>query len=110
MIDWDRVRELVNEVGEEDFEEIVLLFLDEVTEVAEKLRSAPVMAELAGDLHFLKGCSLNLGFRALSTLCQAGETAAAGGSPETVDIGEILSVFDNSRAEFEKNASSKIAA
>ena len=35
MIDWKRVRELRDEIGEEDFSEVVDLFLEEVEEVGE---------------------------------------------------------------------------
>ena len=36
MIDWSRVNELRDEVGAEDFEEVVELFLEEVEEVIEE--------------------------------------------------------------------------
>ncbi|MEL6618816.1 MAG: Hpt domain-containing protein [Pseudomonadota bacterium] len=101
MIDWQRVQTLRDEIGAEDFEEVVPLFIDEVSTVTEKLRTNPDTANLAGDLHFLKGSALNLGFAAFSTLCHAGEVRATAGDAESVDIGEILDCFDQSKLAFD---------
>ena len=48
MIDWSRVSELREEVGEEDFAEVVELFLDEVDGVIGTL--APETADLEAQL------------------------------------------------------------
>ena len=100
MIDWERVEELRDEIGAEDFGEVVELFLDEVEEVIARLRSGPELANLEADLHFLKGGALNLGFQTFSQLCQAGEAAAAAGKGETVDIAAILTSFEDSKGVF----------
>jgi HPt (histidine-containing phosphotransfer) domain-containing protein len=100
MIDWSRVEELQSEIGAEDFAEVVELFLDEVEEVIERLRSTPDISRLEEDLHFLKGSALNLGFRAFSVLCQSGESASAVGKAASVDLGPILDCFDSSKIEF----------
>lgn len=100
MIDWDRVDELREEIGSEDFGEVVDLFLDEVEEVIDRLRDGPKMDDLEADLHFLKGGALNLGFRAFSQLCQAGEAAAAAGKADTVDVDAILDAFAESKDVF----------
>lgn len=102
MINWDRVNELRDEIGEEDFGEVVELFLEEVEQVIDKLRSAPDMSTLGEDLHFLKGSALNLGFRGFSGLCQTGETASSEGRAETVDIVKILDCYDTSKAQFQE--------
>lgn len=102
MIDWERVTELQDEIGIEDFDEVVDLFLDEVEEVIERLRTGPDLTSLEEDLHFLKGGALNLGFRAFSVLCQAGETAAANGKADTVDVPKILVSFADSKVVFEQ--------
>ena len=101
MINWDRVNELRDEIGEEDFGEVVELFLEEVEQVIDKLRSAPDMNTLGADLHFLKGSALNLGFRGFSSLCQTGETASSEGLAETVDIAEILASYEASKETFQ---------
>ncbi len=101
MIDWERVEELRDEIGPEDFGEVVEMFLDEVQEVIGRLRTAPDMAQLGADLHFLKGSALNLGFQNFSTLCQAGENLSGNGKPEEVNLSEILQSFEDSKMEFE---------
>ncbi|MBO9473217.1 MULTISPECIES: Hpt domain-containing protein [unclassified Shimia] len=100
MIDWERVDELRQEIGAEDFDEVVDLFLDEVEEVIGRLQDGPDMANLEADLHFLKGGALNLGFQTFSQLCQAGEAAAAAGKGETVDLAAILTAFEDSKNIF----------
>lgn len=102
MIDWERVTELRQEIGVEDFDEVVDLFLDEVEEVIERLRAGPELSNLEADLHFLKGGALNLGFRAFAALCQSGESAAAKGKADTVDVTKILASFEDSKVDFEQ--------
>ncbi|WP_270725323.1 Hpt domain-containing protein [Shimia sp. Alg240-R146] len=102
MIDWDRVQELRDEIGIEDFDEVVELFLDEVEEVIARLRTAPELSQLEADLHFLKGSALNLGFETFSQLCQAGEAASAAGKAATVDLPAILNAFVDSKVAFEQ--------
>ena len=98
MIDWDRVEELRSEVGAEDFADIALLFLSEVYGVAALLAAGADLATLEGDLHFLKGGALNLGFARLAALAAAGERQAAAGTP--VDLAALLDCYAGSRAEF----------
>lgn len=102
MINWERVEELRDEIGAEDFDEVVELFLDEVEEVIERLRAAPDLSTLEADLHFLKGSALNLGFETFSQLCQAGEAASAAGQAATVDVPAILGAFEESKAIFQQ--------
>lgn len=100
MIDWERVETLRAEVGPEDFCEVVELFLEEVEDIVTRLATAPDPARFEEDLHFLKGSALNLGFAALGSACQTGESAAAAGRAEAVDIAAILACYAGSRAEF----------
>lgn len=100
MINWQRVNELRDEVGAEDFDEVVELFLEEVEEVTNRLASMPDSSTLANDLHFLKGSALSLGFTAFSKLCEQGEAASAQGAAETVDIPEILTAYQTSKQRF----------
>ncbi len=100
MIDWTRVKALRDEVGEEDFGDIVEIFIEEVSEMVERLRTAPKIGSLGEDLHALKGSALNLGFTEFSTLCQIGETLAATGKPEEIDLPPILASYDSSSATF----------
>ena len=81
-IDWARVAELLNDIGEEDFAEVAGLFLEEIADAAEVLD--PTAPPLAERLHGLKGSALNLGFAKLAGLAAQGEAA-----PETADIPAI---------------------
>ncbi len=100
MIDWDRVRELKDEIGEEDFAEVAEMFIAEVEEVIHRLKAAPDPACFEADLHFIKSSALNLGFSDLSALCQAGERRAASGDAGSVDLAPVLACYAASRAAF----------
>lgn len=100
MIDWPRVTELREEVGAEDFSEVVDLFLEEVEEIITKLSENLDRSQLEQDLHFLKGSALSLGFQTFSSLCQDGESKSAQGNAETVDVSAIISEYQASKAVF----------
>ncbi|WP_066703432.1 Hpt domain-containing protein [Celeribacter ethanolicus] len=100
MIDWDRVAELRDEVGAEDFREVVDLFLEEVDEVIKRMKAMSDSSSLEQDLHFLKGSSLNLGFAAFSALCRDGEKAAREGRSEVINMAKIFDSYAQSRSEF----------
>lgn len=99
MIDWERVKELRSEVGAEDFEEVVEIFIEEVDEVVERMQSGQSTAPLGEELHFLKGSSLNLGFATFSSLCSAGEQKAAS-NPEEIDLKELFGSYAASKKTF----------
>lgn len=107
MIDWGRVSELYDEIGEDDFDEIVEIFLEEVEDVLTRLGGLSGMA-LAADLHYLKGSSLNLGFETLAQLCRKGETLAK--DDQKVDTDEITATFHTSRQVFALGVSEKLLA
>jgi HPt (histidine-containing phosphotransfer) domain-containing protein len=100
MIDWERVAQLREEVGAEDFAEVVELFLEEVAEVTGRLDRAAEAGTLAEDLHFLKGSALNLGFEAFGRMCQEGERLAARGGAAAVEIAPILACYEASLQDF----------
>jgi len=100
MISWDRVEELRSEVGPEDFEEVVEMFLEEVEEVIERLRVSPDPSTYEADLHFLKGSALNLGFAAFGDLCQIGERNAAQGNLALIDPVAVIQCFEASKADY----------
>ncbi len=100
MIDWSRVKQLHDEVGEPEFGEVVETFLDEVQEVITRLRSDSDRAQIEENLHFLKGSALSLGFETLSQLCQDGEQQASAGRRMNVDIDAIIGTFNQTRALF----------
>ena len=100
MINWDRVNELRDEVGSDDFDEVVEIFLEEVEEVIERLREKPDPLRFEEDLHFLKGGALNLGFKAFSDICQTGETDAANGQGQNINIPAVIASYENSKSCF----------
>ena len=110
MINWDRVAELREEVGVDDFAEIIELFLEEVDAIIELLRDGQGLSDLEAHLHFLKGSALNLGFAKFSQVCQQGETAAAQGQSESVDLAGLITVYDNARAIFLEQSPKRFAA
>ncbi len=100
MILWSRVNELREEVGSDDFQEVIDLFIDEVEEVIDRLRADTDRSQLEQDLHFLKGSALNLGFATFSDLCQTGERQSAEGKADSVDLAAIIDGYDQSKAAF----------
>ena len=95
MIDWNRVPALREEVGAEDFDEVVELFLQEVDEEIETLTKT--RDGLAEKLHFLKGSALSLGFSEFSSLCQSGETSLSADPMAQVDLPGIQAMYQSSR-------------
>ena len=81
MIDWSRVAELHEEVGDDALGEVLELFASEVDEGLERLNVATSPKALAAEFHFLKGAALNLGLDHVAQLCAAGEAGALAGNP-----------------------------
>ncbi len=100
MINWNRVSELRDEVGQEDFDEVVELFLDEVETAIANLGDELDADALASLLHFLKGSALNLGFEKFAKLCAAREKSASNGQNDKCDLEEIRQCYQSSRTEF----------
>ncbi|ABL68608.1 MULTISPECIES: Hpt domain-containing protein [Paracoccus] len=96
MLDWSRINELRGEVGDDEFQLILELFLDEVEGVIMRLSRRDAL-RLETDLHFLKGCASNLGFADFGDLCDACERKAAGGRPAEVDIESLLASYAASK-------------
>lgn len=109
MIDWARVRDLRDEIGDDSFDEVAELFLEEADEVVAKLDGTLSAGALEGALHFLKGSALNLGFTTLAALCQSGEKRAAGGATD-IDTAEILATYHQSKATFHADRALALSA
>ncbi len=110
MIDWSRVRQLNTEVGAEDFDEVVELFLEEVEEALARLAALTDRSSLSADMHFLKGSALSLGFETLARLCGEGETAAEANKGDAVDLAAIKACYTKSKEAFLADYSAKLAA
>ena len=96
MIEWERVNDLQSEIGEDDFAEVVALFLEEADDVILRISAATGAKALEADLHFLKGAALNLGFTDFAALCQDGERRAAAGDV-VVDLGALCACYQASK-------------
>lgn len=99
MIDWVRVQELKDEIGEDDFAEVATMFMSEVEDVIARLRASPDPAAYEHELHFLKSSALNLGFIQMAALCQEGESCSAAGQAESVELTPIFAAYDEAKAE-----------
>ncbi|SPH19424.1 hypothetical protein ASD8599_00148 [Ascidiaceihabitans donghaensis] len=100
MIDWSQVKSLRADVGPEDFDEVVELFLEEVEEVVTRLKQDADVNELENDLHFLKGSAMNLGFSEFSALCQDGELRAAEGRGDEINLSKVVECYAVSKKAF----------
>jgi histidine phosphotransfer protein HptB len=98
MIDWKRVEELREEIGDDDFVEVAGMFLEEADQTIMTLEGGLAPEDVEGQLHFLKGSALNLGLCDLAAVCQDGERRAATGDGALVDLGQIAVVYRASRA------------
>lgn len=92
--------ELRNEIGAEDFAEVVEMFLEEADEVAVSIGTDIAPDGIEAALHFLKGSALNLGFRDLAQLCQIGEKAAANGDTDSIDLDTVVAIYESSKSAF----------
>lgn len=98
MVNWDRISELREEVGEEDLSEVLALFCEEVEEVLAELSNAD-QSSLKGHLHFLKGSALNIGFDTVSALCRAAEEVLSADPQAAVQTDDIRETYQAARAE-----------
>ena len=94
MINWNKADELREDIGVDDFGEIVEVFLQEVEEELAALTDKPVTG-LPASMHFLKGSALNLGFENFAEKCRQGAQAAS-----QIEISELLSCYDASKKQF----------
>jgi HPt (histidine-containing phosphotransfer) domain-containing protein len=110
MVDWARVRQLEEEIGEEDFAEVVQMFLEETDAAVARLAAGLTLSEVEAILHFLKGSSINLGLATLARVCAAGEKTAAAGRPEEVDLRQIAEVYARLKFELMEGLAARRAA
>lgn len=107
MIDWSHVDALRIDLAE-GFDELVEVFLEEVDSAMARLGPDLGPAQMASDLHFLKGAALNLGFTTFAGLCSDGEAHATRGG--RVETGVIREVFAASRRAFVQGLAERRAA
>ena len=110
MIDWDRVAQLREEVGEDDFQDVVSMFFDEVSGEIETLSTKLTAQEIEIKLHFLKGAALNLGLDKFAKLCGNGESMARNGDASGIDLDAILTCYQDTSHLFFATLSGTAAA
>lgn len=93
MIDWNRLEDLRTDIGEEDFADVVHLFVSEMTEHLDRVASNP-QAATAADFHFLRGSAANMGFIAMADACRNAEMACLSCTPP--DLSAISDRFTRS--------------
>ena len=106
MIDWSRVEALCEEVGPEEFGEVVALFLEEFDGKVEEISSGRG-GSAEEDMHFLKGAAINLGFSRLGDLCRDAESLARNGQAEEIDLAAVFDCFEDSRVNFLEQAETR---
>ena len=110
MIDWRRVEELREEIGADGFVEVADMFLDEAEQAVRALQSGLSGADLEGQLHFLKGSALNLGLSELAAICHDGERKAAAGQSGSIDVQQVVAVYQTSRTQLLERLATDSAA
>jgi hypothetical protein len=105
MIDWDRLQDLRDEIGDDDLSEVIAMFLDEADEVIARLSGGVPAERISAEMHFLKGSALNLGFTRLAELCQLAETTATGG-----ETGPVVECYLTTRGAFLDGLKRSLAA
>ena len=109
MIDWARVKELRDAIGDDEFDEVVAMFLEEADEVIARIAPKMGAKTLEADLHFLKGAALNLGFADFAALCQLGERLAAAGDA-CVDVDPVRACYHDSKIALALGLAQSLAA
>ena len=110
MLDWDRISELQDEIGPDAFHEVVTLFLDEVEASLDRLRSLTDAPAIESELHFIKGCALNLGFRGLAALTAKGEMEARAGNLSGISHDAVAAIYTESKTSFLATLSDQAAS
>lgn len=102
MINWGQVKQLEEDIGAEDFGDVVVMFIEEVDEAVDNLRQEPEMTDddLASALHFLKGSAANLGFADFADFCSNGEKLAQDGEAAQINLTTVVALYDQSKSAF----------
>ena len=99
MINWDRISELQDEVGEDGIAEVIEIFVEEMEEGLASLASSSNPTEIADKLHFLKGSAQNIGLEEMSRLCAAGEHALRIDAAHQPDVDAIRTSLQHAQSE-----------
>lgn len=97
MINWDRIEDLRTDIGEEEMDEVIDLFLDEVEQALSQIGTAPDREAAA---HFLKGAALNLGFSRFAAECLVAEQTCHADPAARIDIAALRQCYEVSKQAF----------
>lgn len=100
LINHKRILALRSEVGDDGFGEVVALFLEESDEVLTRL-VGQTSADVAGDVHFLRGSALTLGLDDLADWCARHERQDL----QQQDFDALASLYRQSRQAFDADVS-----
>lgn len=104
MIDPDRIHELIEELGSEDFGEIVEVFLEELDDAIagfDGMAAEPDEA-ISRAAHFITGSAANLGLSSVAALCSAleGDIRAGQSVDGAARLSAIKDQYFEDRAAF----------
>jgi len=103
MIDWAQVRQLQEDVGADEMDEVVELFLDEVDEAMDALEAGyatMASSDRSAAFHFLKGCASNLGFQTFADRCGQGEEITKSGQEPDFVMTDLVQLYASSKESF----------
>lgn len=103
MINWERVAELREDFGEDGFEDVIEVFLEEVETGLRRLAAAGSPEELRAEFHFLKGAAMNMGLDEIAQLCTKGEALSESGQDASHERSQILVQLPQDCAEFNRD-------
>ena len=89
VIAWDRVNDLRAEIGDDDFAEVVAMFLEEADEVIGRIAKTVGAKALEADLHFSERCSPESWLRAIRRACVRMANVEQPGGDTSVDLAQV---------------------
>jgi HPt (histidine-containing phosphotransfer) domain-containing protein len=98
MINWQRISELEADIGEDEVDEVLSLFLEEMDEVVEIFASASATIDLPAQLHLLKGMAWNVGFVDVGDVCVLAEQSVSDEKRFGI-VGTINAIYAKERQE-----------
>lgn len=100
MLDWTRISELQDDLGEDGFAEMSELFLQEIATILDQLIPESAVTTWESQLHMIKGCALNMGLGALAGYAAQLEQNAHQTLAWDAEIVRLRDLFADSRQEF----------
>ncbi|MCF6444605.1 Hpt domain-containing protein [Nereida sp. MMG025] len=93
LIDWDQIKILKADLGQDGFEEVLALFLEEMAGMLSDLDAA---VDTSQTMHAIKGVASGLGFTKVVHLASRFEQNGA----KFDDIASLTDAFETSKAAF----------